>query len=319
MKNKKIWIGLLIAFLIIGAACLHDMSIGNNDNENTVSADNGINTPLLDENQSPSDDKAVPDDLNDDSDKQNINNEEQESSNKDLTRSNSQEPQNDTEDTEKVTDDQEDLPDKAEFDQERTKSQEVQVVQQAEKQEQTGDKDSQDENNTESTKKILDKYNTEAVPEGKPQPVEWQDVKVDKDKKLKCTLSVVCKTILDNMDDLKEEKKELIPEDGVIYKAQEVTFYEGESVFNILLREMKKNKIHMEFEMTPIFNSNYIEGIANLYEMDCGELSGWMYKVNGWFPNYGSSRYKLSDGDVVEWIYTCDLGRDIGDTYMTEE
>ena len=43
-----------------------------------------------------------------------------------------------------------------------------------------------------------------------------------------------------------------------------------------------------------------------------GELSGWMYRVDGWFPNYGCSRYQLQDGDVVEWLYTCDLGADIG-------
>ncbi len=71
----------------------------------------------------------------------------------------------------------------------------------------------------------------------------------------------------------------------------------------------------MEFEDTPIYNSAYIEGIANLYEFDCGELSGWMYKVNGWFPNYGCSRYQLKAGDKVEWVYTCDLGVDVRGYY----
>ena len=37
-----------------------------------------------------------------------------------------------------------------------------------------------------------------------------------------------------------------------------------------------------------------------------------MYKVNDWFPNYGCSRYALQEGDKVEWLYTCDLGDDIG-------
>lgn len=46
-----------------------------------------------------------------------------------------------------------------------------------------------------------------------------------------------------------------------------------------------------------------------------GPLSGWMYKVNGEFPGYGSSKYKLSNGDVIEWVYTCDLGRDVGNTW----
>lgn len=159
-----------------------------------------------------------------------------------------------------------------------------------------------------------DKYLTDPVPEGKPVPVEPQDTKVT-DKSMTCILSVSCATILDNMKDLDKEKIELVPEDGVIFKATEVTFYEGESVFNVLQREMKKNKIHMEFVNTPLYNSAYIEGINNIYEFDCGELSGWMYKVNGWFPNYGCSRYQLKEGDVIEWVYTCDLGRDVGDQY----
>lgn len=157
-----------------------------------------------------------------------------------------------------------------------------------------------------------DKFLTDPVPEGKPKPVEWQDTEVNTAKPLMITLSVTSRTILDNMDKFNKDKLEVLPSDGVIYKARQVTFYEGESVFDVLLREMKKNKIHMEFSMTPIYNSNYIEGIHNIYEFDCGELSGWMYKVNGWFPNYGSSRYMLKDGDVVEWVYTCDLGRDVG-------
>ena len=154
--------------------------------------------------------------------------------------------------------------------------------------------------------------------EGKPLPVEPQDVEFS-DVTHTCTLSVRCDTILDNMDWLDPEKVELVPEDGVIFPTTTVTFYEGESVFNVLQREMRKAGIHMEFEDTPMYNSAYIEGINNLYEFDCGELSGWMYKVNGWFPNYGCSRYQLKEGDVIEWVYTCDLGVDVGGFYSTGE
>ena len=163
-----------------------------------------------------------------------------------------------------------------------------------------------------------DKYLTDPVPEGKPLPVEPQDVEFS-DVTHTCTLSVRCDTILDNMDWLDPEKVELVPEDGVIFPTTTVTFYEGESVFNVLQREMRKAGIHMEFEDTPMYNSAYIEGINNLYEFDCGELSGWMYKVNGWFPNYGCSRYQLKEGDVIEWVYTCDLGVDVGGFYSTGE
>ena len=161
-----------------------------------------------------------------------------------------------------------------------------------------------------------DQYLTDPVPAGKPKPVEWQGVTVDTSVVWTCTLSVNCSTILDNMDKFNMDKIDVLPTDGVILPATQVAFYKGESVFDVLLRTTQKNRIQMEYEMTPIYNSNYIEGIHNLYEFDCGELSGWMYKVNGWFPNYGCSRYQLCDGDVVEWVYTCDLGRDVGDTWL---
>ena len=162
-----------------------------------------------------------------------------------------------------------------------------------------------------------DKYQTDPVPEGKPIPVEPEDVEIG-DAEYTCTLSISCATILDNMELCNKEKRELVPEDGWILKPMTVTFYEGESVFNILQRTCKQQKIHMEFENTPIYNSAYIEGINNLYEFDVGNTSGWMYKVNGWFPNYGCSRYQLKDGDVIEWVYTCDLGKDVGGDYWNE-
>ena len=170
------------------------------------------------------------------------------------------------------------------------------------------------ENSTAPTK---DKYQTDPVPEGKPGPVEPEDMVLG-DGEFSCVLSVVCGTILDNMKMLDKEKRELVPTDGVIFPATTVIFYEGESVFNVLQRTMKQNGIHMSFRNTPIYNSAYIEAINNIGEFDAGELSGWMYKVNGWFPNYGCSRYQLKDGDVIEWIYTCDLGRDIGQDWISQ-
>ena len=103
------------------------------------------------------------------------------------------------------------------------------------------------------------------------------------------TLSVRCDTILQNRDKLKPEKLALLPEDGVLFASREVVANRGESVFHLLQREMKRAKIHLEFENTPLYQSAYIEGIGNLYEYDCGEQSGWMYRVNGVFPGYGCS------------------------------
>ena len=150
------------------------------------------------------------------------------------------------------------------------------------------------------------------APVAPPEEAQEQAPPEAKEPVNTCTLILRCDTILNNIQSLKPEKKALVPDNGIILKVADVSFNPGESVFNILLRETKRHKIHMEFTRTPVYSSSYIEGINNLYEFDCGELSGWMYKVNGEFPGYGCSQCILKSGDVVEWVYTCDLGRDIG-------
>lgn len=127
-----------------------------------------------------------------------------------------------------------------------------------------------------------------------------------------CAISIECSTVLEHMDQLRSEKVAMIPEDGVLLKRTETVFYEGESVFDVLQRCCREQKLHMESEWTPIYQSAYIEGIGNLYEFDCGAGSGWTYCVNGQFPNVGASGYELQPGDEIEWHYTCELGADVG-------
>ncbi|WP_294908928.1 DUF4430 domain-containing protein [uncultured Ruminococcus sp.] len=169
-----------------------------------------------------------------------------------------------------------------------------------------------------STNTKQDKYKTDPIPEGKPQPVEPQEQEIV-DNTLKCSFSISCATVLDNMDMLDKSKKEIIPDDGWILKPVTVTFNEGESVFDVLKQVCRDNKIQLEFSFTPIYNSSYIEGINNLYEFDCGSLSGWTYEVNDWFPNYGCSRYEVKNGDVIEWHFTCNNGADVGKNYSVGE
>lgn len=113
------------------------------------------------------------------------------------------------------------------------------------------------------------------------------------------------------MEQLETGKEELVPSDGWLLEPTEVSFTEGESVFDLLQRTCREEDIHMEFSITPMLGSAYVEGIGNLYEFDCGDLSGWVYAVNGVSPNTSASDCLLQDGDAVEWRYTCDLGRDV--------
>ncbi len=130
------------------------------------------------------------------------------------------------------------------------------------------------------------------------------------------TLSIRCDTVLANYDDLDPALRsgEFVPPDGVILPPTEYVLRPGDTVFDLLDRAVRYNKIQMEYQGADqnSFGSVYVQGIHYLYEFSCGPLSGWMYRVNGEYPNYGCSKYELRDDDVIEWVYTCDLGRDVG-------
>lgn len=136
-------------------------------------------------------------------------------------------------------------------------------------------------------------------------------------KPVTVTLEIRCDTLSSDMSKLENPAiEDYIPADGTILERSTYKGTTDNTVFDALNTLCRNNDIQLEFSYTPIYESYYIEGINYLYEFDGGNLSGWMYKVNGWFPNYGCSSYYLSDGDVIEWVYTCDLGKDVGDNSM---
>lgn len=139
-------------------------------------------------------------------------------------------------------------------------------------------------------------------------------LKPEKEEPVTVTLEIRCDTLSNDMDRLENPAiKDYIPKDGVIL---ERTTYKGttnNTVFDALNTLCRNNDIQLEFSYTPLYASYYIEGINYLYEFDGGPQSGWMYKVNDWFPNYGCSSYYLKDGDTIVWCYTCEgLGTDVG-------
>ncbi len=133
--------------------------------------------------------------------------------------------------------------------------------------------------------------------------------KKDEVQPLNVTLSVKCNTILKNMDKLSDEKKDIIPENGIIIAETDVGLTEKSSLLYILKSEITKRKIHIDFESGA--GSAYVKGMANIYAGDCGELSGWMVRVNGEDIAVGADLYYPKDGDIIEWLYTCDMGNDL--------
>lgn len=176
-----------------------------------------------------------------------------------------------------------------------------------------------DRKTSDGTATDKDKFQTDPVPSGKPLPVNQEDQKVDNDEEFYVTISIDCLTILQNMDNLEKGKEKYVG-DGWILKTTKVKCKKGQTVYDILEQVCKAYSIQMENSYTPLYGSNYIEGIGNLYEFDCGNLSGWMYNVDGWYPNYGCSRYVLKAGEAIQWRYTCNgLGADLGSDFMSGE
>lgn len=126
-----------------------------------------------------------------------------------------------------------------------------------------------------------------------------------KKAQLTCSLEVRCDDAL-NHELLSDEKRANLPQDGAIISKCDIPFTEGDSILDILLRETQARKIHTEFAKSPTYNSTYIKGMANLYEFDCGSLSGWSYTVNGEMPLVDCSQYEVENGDSISLTYICD-------------
>jgi len=97
---------------------------------------------------------------------------------------------------------------------------------------------------------------------------------------------------------------------GVILSPTQAKYEAGDTVLKVLARTLKEKKIPMEYSGSG--GMAYVEGIANLYEFDRGPTSGWMFRVNGGFASKSAGSVTLQPGDQIEWLYTLDMGKDIG-------
>lgn len=117
------------------------------------------------------------------------------------------------------------------------------------------------------------------------------------------TLSIRCDSLVGRSD------SQYIPADGIILEESEFTIDTDDTVYDILTDAARQYKLRIESSGGE--GLVYVTGINYLYEFDFGDLSGWMYYVNGENQPVGCDEYILSDGDNVEWLYTCNLGKDL--------
>lgn len=99
------------------------------------------------------------------------------------------------------------------------------------------------------------------------------------------------------------------PEDtGTIMDMKYVKLGKDDTVLDILKRATREDKIQMEYRGSKALA--YVEGIDNIYEFDHGATSGWVFTVNGELSSKSAGVHKVSEGDVIRWVYSLDLGND---------
>ena len=148
------------------------------------------------------------------------------------------------------------------------------------------------EKTTKNTKETT-KTTTASKNESTVQTAENQTTEAKQEQS--CEFLISCKTVLSNKSSLQSNYQ--VPAGGKIYE-KKMEFEEGDTVMDVL----KRTGVDIDI------SKGYVAGIDGLYEFDCGKNSGWMYRVNGKFPNYMAGKCKLHDGDKVEWLYTCVRG-----------
>lgn len=121
---------------------------------------------------------------------------------------------------------------------------------------------------------------------------------------ISCTLNVECKSILNNMDKLKDGHSEYVPADGYIITGYKYTAKAGFTAYDVLKKACEDNGIKLTAKSS--MYGTYVSGINNIDEFDCGSQSGWMFSINGNRPNVSASSQKINDGDKITFEYVCE-------------
>ena len=130
---------------------------------------------------------------------------------------------------------------------------------------------------------------------------------------------------------LDEDEIEYAEPFGVIVPATQVPVYAGESAAQVLIRLLEMNGITYTASGEPeLYGGFYLKTISFTKDGEAVEnfgecsitpdddwakyMSGWMVKVNNCFGD-GLSFIEADDEDVIEVLYTCTMGADLGSDY----
>ena len=116
-----------------------------------------------------------------------------------------------------------------------------------------------------------------------------------------CTVTIQCKEILSHREKLKDGYEDFVPVSGYLLRNASVKYEEGDTVYTLLQRTCRENGIKLGAKSTAF--GMYVYSLNYLPEKACGGTSGWVYYVDGNFPNVSVDHYNLHGGEVIEFKY----------------
>ncbi len=200
----------------------------------------------------------------------------------------------------------------------KKKSEKKQETEKSDKNSGKTDKKASEKNDGKSTEKKqnkVKKQNDNSRNNGKDKPEktsvpykkEQTPTKEPEENKeyVKCNITIDCSILLSNMDKLEKNVRKYVPKGGRLLDNIEIKVKKGASVYDVLVAACKEKNIAYDATYSAIYNSSYVKGIGYLYEKMAGDMSGWLYLVDGKTPNVGASAYRINGGEQIEWMYTC--------------
>lgn len=125
---------------------------------------------------------------------------------------------------------------------------------------------------------------------------------------ISCTIEIRCDNATARKDTVNPSIASRIPDDGTILEVTTYTGNEGFTVYDVLAAVTAMHVPVIPIDPQSSIMGIYIASINNLAQMNVGPNSGWMYSVNGKAPGYSCGKYVVKDGDVIKWIYVCQMG-----------
>jgi len=120
------------------------------------------------------------------------------------------------------------------------------------------------------------------------------------------TVAIDCTTAYQGGYDLAAQ----VSDEGIILSEVQLQVEEGTTADQVITRAARENNIPLvatgEGEMW------YITHINSIGSGDCGDMSGWLYIVNGEMPMEGAAMYEVQEGDSIALRYSLDYGLDLG-------